>query len=257
MLGAHEVKRDNKLATVADAERHRVGALKEVAQRLLGLLVVFERPCPTDAGTEHVTARESAGEHHEVYIFEGFSAADQIGSRDITDVEARNDTPSADSGRLKDPILNIAAFVRALGGSISPTNRQPFSFTRMSQTPLAPTTVFGFYSPLYHVPRSATLIGPEFQIYGPTEAGLRGNYFWLILSNPGADFPISIAPFITLAGDTIALIDAVDQTLLYGRMPTAMRQSLADAINAESDATTKARTALYLTALSGFYAVHH
>jgi uncharacterized protein (DUF1800 family) len=175
----------------------------------------------------------------------------------LTDVEARNDTPSADSGRLKDPILNIAAFVRALGGSISPTNRQPFSFTRMSQTPLAPTTVFGFYSPLYHVPRSATLIGPEFQIYGPTEAGLRGNYFWLILSNPGADFPISIAPFITLAGDTIALIDAVDQTLLYGRMPTAMRQSLADAINAESDITTKARTALYLTALSGFYAVHH
>ena len=175
----------------------------------------------------------------------------------LTDVEARDDFTTGTAGRLKDPIFNIAAFVRALGGSISPTNRQPFSFTRMSQTPLAPTTVFGFYSPLYHVPRSATILGPEFQIYGPTEAGLRGNYFWLILSNPGADFPVSIAPFISLAGNTVALIDAVDQTLLYGRMPTAMRQSLADAINAESDYTTKARTALYLTALSGFYAVHH
>ena len=51
------------------------------------------------------------------------------------------------------------------------------------------------------------------------------------------------------------LIDAVDQTLLYGRMPTAMRQSLANAINAQGDNVSKARTALHLTALSGFYDV--
>ena len=63
--------------------------------------------------------------------------------------------------------------------------------------------------------------------------------------------------FVALAGNTIALIYAVYQALLYGRMPAQMRQSLANAINAQSDATSKARTALYLTSLSGYYAVQH
>lgn len=174
----------------------------------------------------------------------------------LTDPEARDDTPSANGGRLKDPMLNVLAFARALGGSISPTNQQAWSFLRMGQTPLAPPSVFGFYSPLYRIPRS-TLNGPEFQIYGPTESGLRGNFFWMILTNPGSDFPVNITPFVNLAGNTVNLIDAVDQTFLYGRMPTEMRQSLANAINAQSDATSKARTAIYLTALSGFYAVQY
>jgi uncharacterized protein (DUF1800 family) len=174
----------------------------------------------------------------------------------LLDTEARNDTPAADAGRLKDPLYNVAAFVRALGGSISPTNVQPWTFTRMSQTPLAPNSVFGFYSPLYRIPRS-TLNGPEFQIYGPTESVLRGNVFWQIIANPGSDFLVDTTPFLNVAGNTIALIDACDQTLLYGRMPPEMRQSLADAINAQGDAVNRARTALYLTALSGFYAVQY
>jgi hypothetical protein len=40
-------------------------------------------------------------------------------------------------------------------------------------------------------------------------------------------------------------------------MPSAMRQSLANAINAQGDNRSKAQTALYLTSLSGFYAVQH
>lgn len=174
----------------------------------------------------------------------------------LTDPEARQDQSPADGGRLKDPIFNVVAFVRALGGSISATNQQAWTFSRMSQTPLAPASVFGFYSPLFRVPRSS-LVGPEFQIYGPTESVLRGNLFWQILSHPGTDFPVDLAPFVNLAGDSAALIDAVDRTLLYGRMPAAMRQSLATAIAAQGDALSRAQTALYLTALSGFYAVQY
>ncbi len=174
----------------------------------------------------------------------------------LTDAEARADVATADSGRLKDPIYHAAAFVRALGGAISATNQQAWTFSLMGQMPLTPSSVFGFYSPLFRIPRS-TLNGPEFQIYGPTEAVLRGNLFWQILSNPGADFPVNIAPFVSLAGNTVALIDAVDQTLLYGRMPPEMRQSLANAINAQGDDVSKARTAIHLTALSGFYDVQY
>ena len=174
----------------------------------------------------------------------------------LTDAEARDDVGTATGGRLKDHLFNAVAFVRAMGGSISPANQQTWTFTRMSQTPLAPNSVFGFYSPLYRVPRSP-LIGPEFQIYGPTESVLRGNFFWQVLSNPGAETPVDISSLVALAGNTIALIDAADQTLLYGRMPSQLRQSLADAINAQSDALSKVRTAFYLTALSGYYAVQY
>ena len=178
----------------------------------------------------------------------------------LLDAEARNDTASAsinpNSGRLKDPTFHIVAMVRALGGAISATNQQAWSFTRLGETPLAPPSVFSFYSPLFRVPHSA-LVGPEFQIYSPTEAVLRANLVWQILSNPGSDFPIDISRFVGLAGNSAALIDAVDQTLLYGRMPTAMRQSIANAVVAQQDNRNRALTALFLTLLSGQQAVQY
>lgn len=182
----------------------------------------------------------------------------------LLDTEARNDNaggssnPSINpnSGRLKDPTFHIVAMVRALGGSISATNQQAWSFTRLGETPLAPPSVFSFYSPLFRVPHSA-LVGPEFQIYSPTEAVLRANLVWQILSNPGSDFSVDISRFVNLAGNSAALIDAVDQTLLYGRMPAAMRQSLANAVAAQQDNRSRALTALYLTLLSGQQAVQY
>ena len=174
----------------------------------------------------------------------------------LTDAEARNDAASGNAGRLKDPIYHVVSLVRALGGTISPTNQQPWYFSLMGQRPLTPPSVFGFYSPLFRIPRTS-LAGPEFQIYGPTEAVLRGNMFWSVLNDTGSEFAVDIAPFLALAGNIPALIDAVDQALLYGRMPPEMRQSLATAIAAQYDARAKAQTALYLTALSGLYAVQH
>ena len=165
--------------------------------------------------------------------------------------------PSASSGRLKDPFFHLLSIARALGGSISPTNQAAWSFSRTGQTPLAPPSVFGFYSPLFRAPQLA-LAGPEFQIYTPTEASLRGNFIWELLTNPGVDFPgVNITRFVSLGGDIPALINACDQTFLYGRMSPAMRQSLATAIAAQQDNNNRALTALYLTLLSGQHAVQH
>ena len=174
----------------------------------------------------------------------------------LLDAEARDDAASANSGRLKDPIFHILGLVRALGGTLIATNQQAWSFTRLSQTPLAPPSVFSYFSPMFRVPHSA-LFGPEFQIYSPTEAVLRGNLMWDILSTSGGDFPLDLSRFVNLGGNTAALIDAVDQALLYGRMPQAMRQSLANAIAVQSDNRSRALTALYLTTLSGQHAVQY
>lgn len=174
----------------------------------------------------------------------------------LLDPDARNDVSPPDGGRLKDPICHVISLVRALGGTISATNQEAWAFSRMGQTPLAPPSVFGFYSPLFRIPRSS-LAGPEFQIYGPTEAVLRGNMFWTIINYPGSDFTVNVQPFVALGGNVPALVDLVDRTLLYGRMPTAMRQSLITAVSAQWDNEAKAHTALYLTALSGLYAIQH
>jgi hypothetical protein len=148
----------------------------------------------------------------------------------------------------------VIAFVRALGGTFAPNNGLSWQFGQLAQTPLAPACVFSFYSPLYHVPKSP-LYGPEFQIYTPTELVLRGNMFWALITNPGSDASPSMAPYLAVAADTLKLVDLADQTFLYGRMPQATRQALADAINAQGEAISRARTAVYLTAISGQYAV--
>ena len=174
----------------------------------------------------------------------------------LMDPEARNDTADATSGRLKDPIYHVVSMQRALGGSISATNQAAWSFSRTGQTPLSPPSVFSFYSPMFRAPQTG-LYGPEFQIYTPTEAVLRGNFIWQILSNPGSDFPLDITRFVNLGGNVPGLINAVDQTLMYGRMPPALRQSIATAVAAQSDNPSRARTALYLALLSGQHAVQY
>lgn len=173
----------------------------------------------------------------------------------LMDPEARLDAANANSGRLKEPLLQVTSFLRAVGGRINPTNGLAWEFSRMAQTPLTPPSVFSFYSPLFRLPGNANLFAPEFQIYNPSEATLRGNFLWRVLTNPGSDMQLNLGPFMTVAADTAALINLVDQTLLWGRMPAAMRQSLANAIAAQPDAQQRVYTALYLTTLSGLYAV--
>ena len=177
----------------------------------------------------------------------------------LLDAEARNDSyasTSPNSGKLKDPILHVVSLLRALGGGITPGNTLPWSFSRLGEAPLTPPSVFSFYSPLFRIPHSP-LAGPEFQIYTPTEAVLRGNFIWGLLNNPGTDVVLDVSPFVALGANTAGLIDAVDQALLYGRMPQAMRQSIANAIVAQSDNRQRALIALYLTTLSGFHAVQY
>jgi len=174
----------------------------------------------------------------------------------LLDAEARNDAAGTNDGRLRDPVQHIAATLRALNGGFQAGNNLSWEIGRTGQTPLTPPSVFGHYSQLFRLPQT-TLSAPEFQIYTPTEATLSGNFLWALLTQPGSNMRINLQPFTAVANDTTALINAVDQALLWGRMSTAMRQSLANAINAQPDATQRMQTALYLTLLSGQHAIQH
>ncbi len=175
----------------------------------------------------------------------------------LTDSEARNDLPSANSGRLKEPILQTCGFLRALNGHFKNPNAMVYLYAYMAQSPLNAPSVFSWFSPMYRVPKSP-IFGPEFQIYTPMEATLRGNLFHYMLSNPaGGDFTLDLMPFQPFANDMPGLVELVNQKLLYGRMTAAMKQTLIDAATPGYDSITRIQTVLYLTSLSGQYAVQH
>ena len=174
----------------------------------------------------------------------------------LLDPEARDDAAPADQGRLKDAIVQSCGLLRALNGGFSAGQGLAYLYDYMAQSILSPPSVFSWFSPLYHVPQSP-LFGPEFQTYSPTEAVLRGNLFFEMFHYPATDMSIDLSPFQPYGNDMPGLVEAVNQVLLYGRMPPAMKTALITAATPGYDAATRIETVLYLTSLSGQYAVQY
>jgi hypothetical protein len=142
------------------------------------------------------------------------------------------------------------------------TTRPPISaqkldsvFIAMNERILDAPSVFAHYSPLYHIPETA-LFGPEFQIYSTSDAVNRANFFYSLVSRPGQINPV-LQPFVQVAGTPSALVDAVDNTLLYGRMLPGTRATILGALAAQRDNNGRVLAALYLTFTSGEYLVQH
>ncbi len=174
----------------------------------------------------------------------------------LLDPEARDDAPPPDFGRVKEPILQTCGLLRALNGQFTAGQQVTYLYDYMAQSILTPPSVFGWYSPLYHVPRSP-LFGPEFQIYSPTEAALRGNFLFSAINYPASDMVVDLSPFQPYGNDMPGLVEAANQVLLHGRMPAAMKTALIAAATPGYDARTRIETVLYLTGLSGQYAVQY
>jgi hypothetical protein len=170
----------------------------------------------------------------------------------LLDSEARPSAPPAEHGKLRSPFLHFISFQRAMQGAIPQTFSIAYLFYGMGEPLLDAPSVFGHYSPLYRIPHSP-LFGPEFQIYTPTEAINRTNLIHSYLNQGGVD----ISPFVAIAGNSTQLINAVDNTFLYGRMSAGMRSALHTALQSSADNRVRALTALYLTATSGEYTVQH
>lgn len=174
----------------------------------------------------------------------------------LLDPEARNDTPAVNGGRLKEPILQISNLLRALNGGYTASQQVTYIYDHLAQMPIGAPSVFNWFSPLYRIPRSP-LFGPEFQIYTPSEATLRGNFMYWLLTQSGNTATFDLSPFQPFGNDMPGLVEAVNQVLLYGRMEPAMKEILINAAKPGYDAKTRIMTVLYLTALSGQYAVQY
>lgn len=86
---------------------------------------------------------------------------------------------------------------------------------------------------------------------------LRDNLFHYILNSGAGDFSIDLSPYQPFGNDMPGLVELANQRLLRGRMPAGMKQVLIDAATPGYDARTRIETVLYLTALSGQFAVQY
>lgn len=171
----------------------------------------------------------------------------------LLDPEARNDTPPANFGRLRTPMQHTIALARALGLNVGAASQFAYLFYNMNEGILDAASVFGHYSPTYHIPKTA-LYGPEFQIYSSSDAVNRANFFYSLMYNPWPINPV-LQPFVAVAGNPATLVNAVDNALLFGRMSQSTRTALLTALPAMPDNNARVLTALYLTSMSGEYLV--
>ncbi len=173
----------------------------------------------------------------------------------LTDADAA--LPGAADGRLRDPILHVIGLARALGIQIANTNQFMYIFATLGQQVLSPTTVFSFYSPLAPLPGDPTKFGPEFQIYSPALAVQRANFIYALLNGGfSSSFNLNLAPFTALAADPAALVEHVNQTLLFGRMSPELRQLLTSLAQATTSLQQRAFGTVFLTAISSEFMVH-
>jgi uncharacterized protein (DUF1800 family) len=174
----------------------------------------------------------------------------------LTDPEARQDHPTATQGHLKDPMLQSLGLFRTLNASVvNPTNLF-WDYFLLGEKITAAPSVFNFYSPMTRLPGNPQYYGPEFQLYAPAQAVGRANFLFKFISGEYKGMVnVDLTPFINVAGDTTALLNLVDSTLLAGRMSATARQAIAGAVAASSDPRQRAISALYLAAISAEFAV--
>ena len=167
--------------------------------------------------------------------------------------EARNDNPPPAFGRLRTPMQFIIAVSRALNSTFGPASGFNWQMVYMSESMLGAPSVFGHYSPMFRIPNSNGLFGPEFQIYSASDAVNRANFLYsMIYVYP---YHPVMQPLISIAGNAAALVNAVDAMLLFGRMSQQTRTTILGALPAMPDNNQRAITAFYLTAVSGEYLV--
>ena len=185
--------------------------------------------------------------------------------------EARGE-PTAQAGKLKEPILRTAHALRALSAS-SLTGRWMINDTSLSQTPLNAPSVFNFYRPGYVPPNTdianRAMVAPEFQIANESSVANWTNYVYALiqwgvgwtgdeLDIPAAqrktqdvkvDFALSTAPLVqALATSSAFAVDQINLLLFAGRMSAGLRTRLLDAMQNQVswNTTTRSRDRLQI-----------
>jgi uncharacterized protein (DUF1800 family) len=183
----------------------------------------------------------------------------------LEDPEARaGDTDSTyDGGHLREPMLWMTNFLRAVGFTNTDANSSYFSLSNysnnLSERPYRSGSVFNFFPPSYVIPQT-TLNAPEFDLENSATAILRLSLADSFVNNKITSFTIDLSATSPLgqlaAASPGQMVDMLGTILMHGQMPSDMRTEILSAIGGLGTAQ-QVRVATYLVITSSQYKVMH
>jgi uncharacterized protein (DUF1800 family) len=183
----------------------------------------------------------------------------------LEDTEARaGDTnPLYDGGHLREPMLWMTNYFRAIGFTNTDPNSSYNSLsnysTTLGQRPYHSGSVFNFFPPNYVIPQT-TLNAPEFDLENTATSILRLSLADTLVNNKIAGFKTDLSATGTLgqiaAASPANLVDTLSVMFMHGQMPADMRAQILTAIGGLGTAQ-QVRVATYLVITSSQYKVMH
>lgn len=165
----------------------------------------------------------------------------------LLDAEARDETPPAGFGRLKEPVQMFTAVLRALHGRTDGAVLAGWWGDALREHVFRPPSVFNFYPPDYPLPGSGDRTAPTFGIHNSDAALQRLNFLSFLLirggAGPDATVPNAIgtrvdpAAFSAGADDAGALVDRLSRLATGAPLPDAVRARIVEAVAAYGPAT--------------------
>ena len=158
----------------------------------------------------------------------------------LLDPEARTVGTSVSAGKVREPVVRLANFMRAFKSSSSSglytgIGLTDDAATSLNQTPMFSPTVFNFYRPGY-VPSNAAisaagLVTPEMQIVHDISVAGYMNYMrsW-VTADGSRDIQQDFSAESALASTPADLVERMNLLLFYGQMPDALRTQLVAAV---------------------------
>jgi uncharacterized protein (DUF1800 family) len=184
----------------------------------------------------------------------------------LEDPEARaGDTDfDYDGGHLREPILWITNFLRAVGFTNTDANSSYFYLSNysntLSQRPYRSGSVFNFFPPSYIVPQT-TLNAPEFGLENTATAILRLSLANTMVNNKMTGFNVDLSATSSLGQIASAspgqLVDTLSEMFMHNQMPADMRTNIVNSISGLTSAAQQVRVAVYLVITSSQYKIMH
>ena len=174
-------------------------------------------------------------------------------------------TPGAgpNDGKLREPTLRLAAWMRAFGATSASGNfRIGVLDNQLGQTPMRAPSVFNYFRPGFVPPNTslatAELVAPEFQITHEISVAAYANFMQGVIQNgvgTGSDVRADYTSTYALADNADALVARINLALAADSLSTATVTSIRDAVNAIPMTANNARQnrtqlAIYLTMTS-------
>lgn len=175
----------------------------------------------------------------------------------LMDSEARTVPTAASAGKLREPVMRLTAWARAVGAtSVSgnwTTGDTSSSTNRLAQAMGRSPSVFNFFRPGYTPPNTpiaaAGLVAPELQITNEISVVGYVNYIQSVVGN-STDLRSDYASLSGIAADSAALVDRVNLWLAAGQLSAATVTAIRSAVDSSTATNNRIAIALLLTLAS-------